>query len=250
MKVLKIIWDDIQRGENIDLYITVIVAIGLAIANVLNFASEELIAPITLAVLGLLAISNLINRHHFGIQLNELKGISTPLLKNRSELPSLYDCGQSASEIVIIGMTLIGVINPYLDFFEQKMRDGCKLRFLLLDPESPATEIFGKISKIPIKSDIRQALRILEHLMKMEQETKGKCEVRLSDVFLSYGLAAFDPDKEIGFLNLETYTYKTAVGERPFIELKRNRNREWFKFYQSQYEQLWLDSNIWEPMQS
>lgn len=69
MQMLRRIWEDVRRGENIDLYLTVGVAIVLALLNVLGFAPQSLIAPVTLAVLGLLAINSLVNRRKIEVTL-------------------------------------------------------------------------------------------------------------------------------------------------------------------------------------
>jgi hypothetical protein len=246
MKALQRIWDDIRRGENIDLYLTVAVAIGLAGLNLLGIAPPTLVASITLAVLGLLAVNSLGNRHHIEEQLREF---SPRLLRGHSELPSFHERGQAASEIVVVGVSLITAVTPHLDFFERKMKDGCRLRFLLLNPESPACEVFNAISKVPnVQADIEQTQKSLKLLIQMEKECEGKCDVRLSEVFLAFGLAAFDPDKDTGLMNVEMYLYRRTLGERPHFVLSRARDSEWFKLYQAQYEQLWADSESWKPL--
>ena len=248
MKLLQRIWDDIRRGENIDLYLTVVTAIGLAVLNIFGLAPQTLIAPITLAVLGLIAISNLGTRHYLEEQLQKLTTSSTSVLRGRSELPSFQERGRAASEIVVVGISLITAVVPRLDFFEQKMKDGCTLRFLVLDPKSPAVQIWNVISKVPnVQGDIEQTLKLLEILIQMEQTSKGKCEVRLSNVFLPFGIAAFDPSKDTGFMNVEMFAYKRTSGERPHFLLRRTRDGKWFEFYRSQYEQLWADSVTWKP---
>jgi hypothetical protein len=63
VKLLKLIWQDIRQGENIDSYIAIIAALGLSIANILGFSNQGLLASVTLAVLALLAVTNLGNRH-------------------------------------------------------------------------------------------------------------------------------------------------------------------------------------------
>jgi len=63
MRALQQIWEDVRQGENIDLYLTIVVALVLAAANILGWAPSTWLAPITLAVLALLAVSNLKNRH-------------------------------------------------------------------------------------------------------------------------------------------------------------------------------------------
>jgi hypothetical protein len=248
MKALERIWNDVRRGENIDLYLTVVAAFGLGLLNLLGVAPQTLVTPITMAVLGLLAITSLGNRHHIEEQLRQFATLSPSLLRGRSELPSFHKRGQSATEIVIVGVSAITATTPHLDFFEQKMKDGCKLRFLLLDHESQASHLFNLISKVPdVQADIEQTLKSLELLIRMEQTCEGKCEVRLSQVFLAFGLAAFDPDKDTGLMNVEMYAYRRTLGERPHFILTRARDSKWFDFYRGQYEQLWADSKPWKP---
>jgi hypothetical protein len=246
MRIIRRIWDDIRHGENIDLYLTVIIAIGLTLLNLLGIAPQTLIAPITLAVLGLIAVSSLLTRHIIEEHLQKIAISSTPVLRGRSEIPSFQERGKYASEIVIVGVSLVSV-TIHLDFFEQKMKDGCRLRFLLLSPQSPALQVWNSINKVrTVEGDIEQILNILGILVQMET-SKGKCEVRLSDVFLPFGLAAFDPEKDTGFMNIEIYAYKRALGERPHFLLTKEKDNKWFEFYKSQYEQLWSDSVIWKP---
>lgn len=246
MKVLRRIWDDVRRGQNIDLYITVVAAIGLAVLNLLGIARQALVAPITLAVLGLLAVTSLGNRYHVEEQLRKLATLSPPLLRGRSELVSFRERGQSASEIVVVGVSLVTAVSPYLDFFERKMEDGCRLRFLLLDPDSLAAQVWNATSKVPnVEADIKQTLKSLRLLIQMEQACDGKCEVRLSKVFLPFGLAAFDPGEDTGVMNVEMYTYKRTLGERSHFILTRAVNSKWFDFYRNQYEHLWADSTTW-----
>lgn len=57
LRILKHIWSDIQQGENIDLYVTVVIAITLALLSIVGIAPQSLIEPITITVLALFAIS-------------------------------------------------------------------------------------------------------------------------------------------------------------------------------------------------
>jgi hypothetical protein len=201
-----------------------------------------------MAVLGLLAINSLGNRRHIEEQLGKIYSRSPSILRSRSELPSFQIRGQFATEIIDVGVSSISAVTPNLYFFEQKMKEGCKLRFLLLSPESPASQVFERINKISnVKADIEQTLKCLELLIQMEQTSKGKCEVRL---YLPFGLAAFDHDKETGYMNIEMYTYKITLGERPHIILTRAKDNKWFDFYRGQYEQLWDDSTSWQPLKN
>ena len=249
MKKFQGIWDHIRRGENIELYVIVIVAFILVALSLFGVATERLVASITLAVLGLLAISTLGTRDYIEEQLRKFPASLASTLKERSELPPIKERGQDASEIVVAGVSLITAVVPNLGFFEQKMKAGCRLRFLLLDPSpSPALQTWDSISKVPnTKADIEQSLKSLEVLIHLEKTTKGKCEVRLANVFLPFGIAAFDPSKDTGFMSVEFVIYKKALGERPHIKLMRANDKKWFDFFKSQFEDLWVESVKWNP---
>jgi hypothetical protein len=242
------IWNDIRHGENIELYAAITLALILAVLNLVGVtAPDKLISSLNLVVLGSLAYSLLKNRYHFEDLSNKLSSaFLSKGFRDRSELHSFRDRGQFATEVVIVGVSLISAVRPHLDYFEGKMRAGCKLRFLLLDPESPSVVAWNLMSKISsAKQDIELTLGTLRILLKMEKTTAGKCEVRLSQSALPFGIAAFDPSKELGSMTVELQTYKKTLGERPHIELIRQKDAHWFEFFESQYEQLWADSAVW-----
>ncbi len=71
MKFLRQIWKDIRQGENIDLYLTIGAAVVLSVLSLAGWAVGEKITGVTLAVLTLLAITNLVNRHKFEEMLHQ-----------------------------------------------------------------------------------------------------------------------------------------------------------------------------------
>lgn len=250
MKFLNNIWKDIKRGENIDLYITVVFAIVLACLNLVGLASPNLLDSVLLAILGLLAFSSLGTRHYIEYS---LKGLSKEmsLLKGRSELLPLKERAKFAREVVITGIDLIGVVTTNADFFSQKLKDGCNLKILLLHPSSPSIETWeNMMSKVSgTKEKTIQSLTWLEHLLELQKSTSGKCEVRLSNVFLPFRIEAFDPEKENGSMNVEIFVYKKYQGDRPNLVLTRTRDPQWFANFYIQFQQLWDDSVVWSPSQ-
>lgn len=63
MKVIRTIWNDVKRGENIDLYITVVIAFIIGILSLLGYADQTLATSIVLAALGILTASSLRDKH-------------------------------------------------------------------------------------------------------------------------------------------------------------------------------------------
>jgi hypothetical protein len=244
MKFFQRIWSDIRRGENVDLYLTVLVSTGLVILNLLGIAPANLIAPLTLAVLALLGITSLGTRFFIEEKIKSISGKTTNGLLTRAEIPPLEDRGKNAAEIIIVGTTLYTAVIPNLDFFENKLKNGCKLKFLLLDPRSQAASTFSLTTKVPNQvANIEQSLKALEELISLSKTTKGKCEVRLSPAYLSFGMAGFDISKEIGFINVQIYSYK-SLGEIPNMILQKRNDTKWFEYFIKQFDLLWADSRV------
>ena len=72
MRFLRRIWDDIKQGENLDLYLTVLAAIVLAILNLAGFAVSSVVNSFSLAILALLAVAMLGNRLSVGYAFGKL----------------------------------------------------------------------------------------------------------------------------------------------------------------------------------
>lgn len=105
MGILKNIGADIRRGENIDLFVTVIVAIGLVVLNLVGIAPATWIAPLNLAILGLLAIAMLVNRYKLDEGLENLRQVPNTLFQEKFP-PNLDSDLEKSKELWLVGVTL------------------------------------------------------------------------------------------------------------------------------------------------
>jgi hypothetical protein len=168
-------------------------------------------------------------------------------LRSRSQLVPARELAQTASEIAFVGVSGISVLVNDLGFLEQKIKTGCKLRFILLDPNSPSVQTWNLLASVTTtERDICTALEYLKGLMQIKN-ARGKCEVRLSKVYPPYALLISDPNENTGVMNVEFYTYKTTFSDRPHVQLSRQQNQHWFDFFRGQFEQIWSDSEKWTP---
>lgn len=55
MKIIDRIWKDIRKGENLDLYITIVLAIVIGVLNLVNVVPSLYLQPIMLIIMGFLA---------------------------------------------------------------------------------------------------------------------------------------------------------------------------------------------------
>lgn len=245
MRVMRRIWDDIRSGENIDLYITVIVAIGLAILNIVGVAPQTYLAPITLAVLGLLAITSLGNRYRIEELLQ--KQIQSTDTFYAEEYPSSYKSDfETAEELWLVGVSLRRTVQANYPKIEQKLRQGHIIKVLLVHPEGAGLEMavsrnYARREVEPKSNEIRFNLQLLCDLRKSFPD---KIEVRTIQYPLAYGVTAANPDTASGTLYLEHYCFRTASDSLPRFVLRAKDGR-WYDFFKSEIRALWNAGIEW-----
>ena len=247
LRFLQVFWNDIRRGENIGLYATVVVAFGLAVANLLEVVAGGLLGTVTLSVLGILVVSTIHTRHMLLEISLDTSMDSRPNLKHRSQLIPFETGGRDASEIVVLGFSPASAIQRNVGFFSRKLKDGCNLRFLMMHPTSnSAVDTFQQLYPFTdVRTDIYAALKTLRYLTDSPGKSNGKCEVKLSSVYIPFGIAAFDPGKATGFMTVEPYLYRVSAGDRAHLALRRDTDEEWFDFFFRQFQQLWDEAQEW-----
>lgn len=165
--------------------------------------------------------------------------IASARFRDRSELINVREMAENASEIWACGVTLISLLTVENFFLEQKLRLGCSLRFLLLDPGCSAMEMWHEGRRFSTPADSDSCLRLLAGLAK-SSGNPDSCEVRLSKMFPPFSLVISDPHGSEGAMNLELLAFKMPLAARPHIHLRRKHDPRWFDFFVSQFEELWL----------
>lgn len=251
MQLLERIWTDIKRGENIDLYATVLVAFGLVLFNIFSNAAAAWIAPLTLAVLGLLAVSSLGNRY----RLEEL------LLKvdhSRKEFflddypVEIKQNIEMARELWMVGVTLNRTVREGFASYtvlEQKLRKGHTIRVLLVHPEGTAVEIVSERYIIPARRDLARTCanihETLDILTALRNIGPGKLEVRTIQTALTYGAFAVNPESRHGILYMEHYPFRTVSNSQPKVIL-HFEDGEWYEMFRKELRTLWEAGVPWE----
>jgi hypothetical protein len=243
MKHLRRLWNDIKRGENVDLYITVFAAIILAVLSILGIASETWLAPLTLVVLALLAYSMLGNRYQIAEAYQQLTQTAEGLLQQHWPDDKLSEDIKRSKELLIISVSLARTTRTLYPTFEEKLKRGDTIKILLVNPESPACEITA--NRVYVDTDVERNRRGIEATLKtlsnLKQLTSGKLEIRLTDYPPSFGGFIIDPGTADGVTYLKHYTYKMSEEDIPRVVFHVS-DKYWYKFFTKQAEILWQDS--------
>jgi len=141
-KILRQIWEDISQGENLDLYVLVFVAISLTILGVIGQAPQSM-ETFTIAILAILAISLLGNRHRLDRILEERTNRDDFFVGDLSATQNM-EIGtkmSDASDLLIIGTTLSTTIDSRYDLIEKKLQRGESVRIVLVEPNGDAAKM-------------------------------------------------------------------------------------------------------------
>lgn len=247
MQMLEKIWADIRKGENIDLYLTVVVSLGVAALSLVGANVTPFIAPLTLAVLGLLAISSLVNRQRLeALTQRQLQSIGSFFA---NEYPADFKAQlASGKHVWLVGVTLSRTIkNNYIDL-EEKLRQGHNIRVLVVNPVGApmamaASRNYARANRDPeIKAaETRASLQLFCGLMKINP---GHLEIRTVDNPLSYGATCVNPDSATGVLYLEHYAFRTASDSIPKFALRAS-DGQWYDFFKKELTALWESGVEW-----
>ncbi len=249
MKALKHIWDDIKHGENIDLYLTILVAIGLTLLDLAGFAPQSLVASITLSILALIAISLLGNRYKME-QLLEQPHLTGVVALLDEFPPSLGTDIGSAKELWLAGVTLSSTLPNYFPLLEQMVRSGGKVKALLVQPHSPAAEKAASRAYVPSASNVERVvtntLRSLYDLcyLRTVAPERGSVEIRTINHPMERRFIAINPQTASGVLYIANYAFRTPGGAKPKFVLQA-KDSKWYDFYVQEFNLLWESGKEW-----
>lgn len=244
MDMIKKILKDVKKGENLDVYINILVASVLTLLNLIGIGQSYSMS-IALSVLALLSISNLANRSKLDDILE--KTIKTQDLLLEEYPLTLKDDVQKSQELLLIGINLGRTIPTYYPMLENKLQaKDFKLKILVLDPEGSTSEIAVKRANRPVKPENHKFLihSTLADVIGLKQKFSSQVEVRVIDYMLPFGAFVINLKQSNAVIYLEHYMYKVG-NDMPKMMLYP-KDEQWFRFYQQQVESLWNDAVEWK----
>jgi len=243
MRSLHRVFEELKRGENIDLYVTVVVALIVAILNLFGIAPQNWLSSLNLAVLALLASAILGNRQRLeDIQENLTQTAESDIsLDFPSELDSDLD---RASEVWLMGVHVSSTLGHKYAVLESKLQEGATIHALIVDPDGAACAMAAARHPGRLFVERERALitASLNGLCDLKMIAPDKLEIRIIDNPLPYGGFMLNPGKSDGAIYLKRYSFQTGL--RP-ISVYRPKNRRWFDFIKSEINALWNHGTEW-----
>lgn len=251
METLAQAWSEIKKGENIDLYLMVGAAFLVGVISLLGKASSALTSAVTLALLGLLAIATLKNRHEWGQAIDELvdhqrSARAEDFFVDKRDAIEQYLI--ESHEIFFLGMSLGRTTREHMYSLGQRLVSGAHIRIVILDPELDTV-----LSQLSLRSTgnttveyWRSRLQTVEMVIKVIGETPnatGQLMVGYLPYIPSFGFAAFDLDGEDGICYVELYHHESAK-PNPTFRISATKDGDWYRFFREQAEILWASCRV------
>lgn len=247
-------FDDIKKGENLDLYVTLVLAIALTVLNpILTLfgvsISSGAIVPLTMSVLAAMTIVLLVNRKKMESLERQLSRQTES--KIITTFPEAYstDLG-SARKILQIGIHLASNLNAHHNQYKSILRSKrASVRFLIVHPNADALKMAAM--RFPggsrkVEHEKTRTESSLDVITKLMQDHPGRVELRVIDYLLEYAGLLIETASGEEILYVERYTFRHYGGDlKP--KFVYTRDEPWFRFIKEEMEELWKAADPWLP---
>ena len=251
----QIVWFFFDNGP---IVFTVIFASYVAARAQIEAVEESTLLSWILAVLGLLAVSELVERLRI---LHRMESTTLKLLKEvesnvtqprisqfllfRLPSASVESSFSNVQTVYLAGINLQRFTREYSDKLAERLDKGGSIKVIVLDPNGKAVgRVLKKEANITLenlKANIQLTLQRLRWLGQ-RSENQGKLEVRLAEEILHFSLVIFDPYEESGVMFVEFYPQRWSFEGRPRLKIEALQDSKWFQYFVKQFESLWGDS--------
>lgn len=243
VKFLQRIWDDILHGENIDIYITVLISLFISVSSLLNlpYVKIETLPGITLGILALIAVSSLVGR----FKVEDLSSKISPSINSIfvNEFPQNFrDDFSSANEVWLSGASLSNIISDHYSLFERKLKQGrFSIRILVMNPNNDNVLSLSEMRAYANPS-LPRAKAKLEALLSdacaLKSVFPDQVQVRVVDFPVTHRLITIDPSAHTGKIYVSNYPFKTPGGSLPKFVVTA-KDHHWFEHYKLEHNNLW-----------
>lgn len=224
----------------------VVLAIIVAFLSITGLAPTWLVSPFILALLAVLSVAILKNR-------NILEKIERNSYSNRNVFLDSFNEEEvdknleHAKEVIILGTNLPNVMHRQYSRIEQKLRNGDKIKILIVKSDTKLSEIIAERYYEPKKidsilADSNTTIELCKELHSIAKETKGELKFRFLDYLPPFGAIFVNPQDDNGIIYLWFYTYKTRDPKKPKMVLHATDSK-WYQLFKEIIIALWDHAN-------
>jgi len=213
-----------------------------------SITSSEML-QLVLIVLTLLATTQMVDRFRILRDIDTKIGKLIKVTQGPTRASSFFqgtfieldDRIRRAKTVAVNGLTLIITSNKSYGALQECLSNGGQVRLIVVAPDHPAMEIatarFHKHQDLKfIQNDARQALHNFKSLRDSVRD-KDRLQVRLSPFVPPYAIWLIDADSAEAEIHIGIYPFRERY--HPSFGLVRSQDKEWFDYFQTQFEKMW-----------
>lgn len=243
-----LVWcrDDIRSGESIDLWLLIGAAATFTILGATGVSRVQTLSSVVLALLAVLAVSQLRGRHETRAQLSSWQRGRTDLFQ--FDFPSSYyeARDRAGHSYCFAGMTMQRTLPTTRVHLERILRNEGSVRLLLPDPTSAVLMEMVAASRRSAETPVRVAELIRQSLNEIATiGTSNVAEVRVTSVLPRVGLNLIDVDQPGALLMVQMYQLRPETEPGPIFTLTTH-DGPWLSHFRDEFERLWSEGKPWK----
>ncbi len=172
------------------------------------------------------------------------------------EIPSLDTFIQNAHTIDLLGMSLTTTLNKQLSNIHDALKNDADVRIIVANPSSKslAIRMSALRSEEPhnlayFQKRLASTFEDIKYLKRVfaTMPAKGNFNVRLLEYAPSFSIMAFDAKQSNGVIFVEIYTHVSGYRTQVAFRLTKLRDKEWYSYFENQFDDIWEYSTDWQP---
>jgi len=173
-------------------------------------------------------------------------------LRSRGQLPPMGEwfSAKTARDILVVGQNL-SIVLRQKEFFLSKLRDGAKIRLLIVDPDNQ--ELITIMSRgvdehLHTKPDFEPALSTIRWLRdNLPPERRSLLEVRVIEYVPTLSFQVLDGESDAGTILVELAPNRVPVPERPhfLLDARNPKHAEWYQRFHGNCKKMYEQARLW-----
>jgi hypothetical protein len=239
--LIRVISDD-----NLDLYLLGTVALLFTVLGITGVSDVKTSSAVVVALLALLAFSQIKSRRLLEQIHGERQGGATALFSQ--EFPAdLIPRRAQAHDLLLMGLSMSRTVHGMRAEMSGILTAGGRIRVLVLDPTDEAlvatAEHRAGVTLGPGKLQSR-ILATLDDLTALRERVGGGLEIRVSSVIPAAGFTCLDVATARGLVCVQYYEYRADGEAAPIFTLQRS-DGTWYQHFIAEAERLWEAGTDW-----
>lgn len=182
------------------------------------------------------------------------KPLANDFFSKNKNSTKLYEM---ATEIDICGVVLATEIDKNIGLLKSKILDGAKIRIMLINPNSEATNMaLLRSDNIENSGYYRKKLEVtfdnIDFLLKSisksnNQNNIGCLEVKMLSYSPSFGIIRTKNNDSEDII-IELYPHHTGYDNPPIFNINSNTDASYYQYFEKQFEAMWDKAEIYQEV--